>query len=93
MRKLLEETRRLLANGWCKDQFVNTKGEYCLAGAFNAAQNNLQVDCYEGAVARLLVGEHYKVRAYHGLISFNDHPATTKEDVLGVLDAVIAGLV
>lgn len=79
----LQAARDLVHNGWVKgaSEITNPAGGkcYCLSGAL-AAANAPQVAWNK--VKEVIPGG--------GIVTFNDAPETTKEDVLKVLDRAIA---
>lgn len=86
----LRKARALVNKGWCKGDFervVEGKKCYCLTGAIMAIDSMSTVETVK------LISEF--TVPYHGPeyvltpISFNDHPKTTKKDVLAVFDLAI----
>lgn len=82
-KKQLQVARDLIHNGWVKGalEITNPAGGkcYCLSGAL-AAANAPQAAWNK--VKEVIPGGQ--------IVSFNDAPATTKDDVLKVLDRAIA---
>ncbi len=87
---LLIETRKILENGWCQGAFTRTTGEHCVRAAFNQAAENLGLDWVQKFPATEAITWHPKVIKHTGIVSWNDHAATTKAEVLSVFDDVIA---
>lgn len=86
----LRKARALVNKGWCKGymhKVVDDKDCYCMFGAMDAVN-------YKN-ISPLLKYIMPIVKHYHGPvyvltpISFNDHPKTTKKDVLAVFDLAI----
>ncbi len=70
--------RDLIEAGWCKHALRNIHGDVCLAGAVAEVTG---VYSLKTRVLRHLL-ETLTGSTYGCLISFNDRPTTTKQDVL-----------
>lgn len=87
----LRKARALVNKGWCKGRFsmVNKEGVqcYCAHGALGtiAAANGNKAWQY---VYNSIVTYRPSFDEL-GIIVFNDHPSTTKKDVLAVFDLAI----
>jgi hypothetical protein len=88
----LLEVRTVLERGWCKGALEDGKGRYCLLGAIGLVTtgsayewNARSVDVYE-VVWPLLPSK------YHRMDDFNNAPATTHADVLGLVDEALEAL-
>ncbi len=94
-----EAIRVLTSKGWAKDTFTDGAGRHCLQGALFEAHGFLSMDTRN--VGRPVAGElaadirlvNEVVRDQFpervggvGISRFNDHPETTMEDVLRVME-------
>lgn len=91
MKRILEETRWLLARGWTQLHYLDESGtKFCVRGAFNETIINLGipwVDCFH---ATEKIKNDPRVMEHCSLVSWNDHPSTTHAEILDVFDKAIA---
>jgi hypothetical protein len=78
--KLLIEGRKRIEAGWSQYEFQNDRGAVCIEGA-------IRLPAYRDAVYRL-----QRAIGTRSLVSWNDAPGRTKEEVLAVFDRAIAEL-
>lgn len=96
-RKVLSDPKR-----WHKGDFTNGEGAYCVRGALLPGKPCSQPLVAAAVWAQELLVEHIPgdfvdVLIREGLIkerlaAFNDHPDTTHEDILNLLDKTLADL-
>jgi hypothetical protein len=77
--------------GWCKRTFEDQSGRMCLFGALSAAhtaaiEQGHPMDRAWLNRVRGVVQEQFPNRTTGALMSFNDHPDTTVDDVVLVLE-------
>lgn len=87
--------KEIREKGWCKNSFRKETGEICLATAFHDACQSLGVSSVVYATTWYLqfvqtIGTLFPDRRAGLLLSFNDHPDTTEEDILLVLKHLAA---
>ena len=82
-----EALRVLAERGWCKGRLESSDGRRCLVGAAAAGVVGHQIDWMEvlGNI-RAVAQEQFPERRAVGVVDFNDHPDTTLEDVIAVLE-------
>ncbi len=94
--------------GHCKGAAVDRQGRLCLMGALAAAITDLYMtssgvftprsrDAVKEAAAAVIAAqfpERYVISSRAGVatVKFNDHPDTTAEEVIAVLEKAAAGL-
>ncbi len=81
----LLRARANVARGWCQERIKDSAGRVCLAGAFANALMTEEV----GAVALRYVRAALPDWAEGSIVSFNDAPGTTQDDVLAAYDSAI----
>lgn len=100
MTNTIREAMRVLGRaGWTKDAFTDESGRHCLQGALYEAHGTCAVDDQQvgrpvtGELARDLrlvnevIRDQFPERAGGvGASRFNDHPQTTVDDVIAVLE-------
>lgn len=77
--------RLLKTKGWIKGQFHTDDG-YCMIGALIHATPN---EDERNPVTKLLTAQIQNRVGHPYMHRYNDHPAITKEDVLGVVRSAI----
>ena len=81
----LQKARDIIANGWCKYQAQDWRGNYCALGALAAAAP------YEKKFNELLKILHSAVpRPFISICNFNDSPITDQADVIALFERAIA---
>ena len=101
VKMVLEQAKRTVNAGWCQGEYTDGQGSYCLKGAIGLAAGVLEdidghmrykcLDLPELRVDRIaydLVVKHLP-EPFESIPTYNDHPGTTKNDVLAVLDKAI----
>jgi hypothetical protein len=90
VRAALEQTRFLIARGWCQN--MPTQGyKRCLVGALAEAPAGGDT----GRLSYQVWGDALKVLEgllppnFQTLVTFNDNPATGQDDVLALLDEAL----
>lgn len=102
MKSVLEQAKRTVQAGWCQGDYTDGYGNYCLKGAIGLAAGVLEdvggrisykslalPDLRLDHVAYDLVIQHLP-EPFESIPTYNDHPATTKNDVLAILDKAIS---
>ena len=99
-KNVLQDARKLLEQGWTKGvcardidgKPVNTRDaeacSWCPEGAIYAIEQNWHI-VDEALSLLLLLVNRFSNREYDDVDEFNDHPGTTKEDVLELFDQAI----
>lgn len=94
MKDLIRAAREvLLQKGWTKYRCVSTDGSVCLGQAICQVADETKQD-YGPLMGRIISDPMLKERVgqrespMFRVVSFNDHPLTTKEDILSLLDRV-----
>lgn len=91
VRAILQGARDMLSTrGWCQRSFRNEQGERCLAGAIGQFARDTQGEQWPWAATN--AQEVVIAKLGKCLIKWNDTDGRTKEQVLGLLDEVIADL-
>lgn len=93
--EFLSRVRGRVEAGWCQGSFkrnVGGRDEYCLSGACSQEHTNSP-----GSFGVYSDSWHLLVRAcndagYRDILNFNDAVGRTKEEVLALIDGVIAGV-
>lgn len=90
----LRKARALVNKGWCKGRakMINNKGMqcYCSVGALAEVNDDNYSDAWEYLNKQIKNYDPSKdMPKNHGVVVFNDHPKTTKKDVLAVFDLAI----
>ena len=81
----LQKARDIIANGWCKYQAQDWRGNYCALGALAAATPS------EKKFNELLKILHYTMpRPFMSITNFNDSFVTIQADVIALFDRAIA---
>ncbi len=76
--------RDLIEAGWCKHALRNIHGDVCLAGA--VAEVTGVYSLKTRVLRHLLETLTGSTAGHRYLVSFNDHPNTTKQDVLDLFE-------
>lgn len=96
--KALKHGRAEVEKGWCKRDFYDLRGNVCALGGLRKmfpddlpmSLNSIpMITVYDKAAAAL---NKQLPRGWKGVASYNDHHATTKEDILALYDRAIACL-
>jgi len=97
MKDLIAATRALLIEkGWCQYTSASPSGSVCLGQAVCLATEGAGLVAYGPFAARIASDPLLQERApqespsMDRIVRFNDHPLTTGEDVLSLLDRVEA---
>lgn len=84
---LLRTAAILETKGWTQRVYESEEGKYCLIGALEQATGGLQrtplFDKARGALLNVL---------HEGIITFNDEPGRTAEEVISVVREVAEGV-
>jgi hypothetical protein len=104
--EVLGEARDLIERGWCKYKLTDTEGNYCLRAAVGIAagvytKNEMGEVGFLPSIQCGLEAMKLDLRAvaalqgflpegFNSTVVFNDHPRTTKDDVLSVMNKAIA---
>jgi hypothetical protein len=100
----LVKGRKRIEQGWCQNSLINSapngRIEYCALGAIVGKEKPWSVDCEPGAPLYEVMTEKEKDLAHSWhyfsdtpsgcVVGWNNHPTTTKQDVLNLFDRAIA---
>lgn len=94
--EFLSHARERLNKGWCQNLAEDTKGNVCAWGALWDVGNVLAYQV-QGVlkISATALGElnHFAhEQGFLSIVKMNDHPETTKLDMLNAFDKVIIGL-
>lgn len=82
----LKQIKAVLEKGWCQRHFSTGDGRYCFAGAMsNVTCSDTQTYYDLNELLTCIV----RVKGFGTIVSYNDHPPRTKDDVLMVLQEAI----
>lgn len=87
----LGHVRAVVAKGWHQGSATDMRGNWCSIGALSLAAVEACAGEWYGPTLRLL-DDRCREQGFRYLMAFNDHPSTTKQDVLNFLDKTILGL-
>lgn len=83
--------KQLVIGGWCKGKLKDEDGRVCILGALSNERNTF--GCYVVGNLRAYdavdAAQQKLFPEFTDMVMFNNHPATTKADVLAVLDEAI----
>lgn len=91
-RKELIKARRLIARGWCQGQAREQRlfgNSYCTLGALAKAAGR---NYYSGKAFGAIQSEVLKQDYASGIVTWNDAPGRTQQEVLDLFDRAIEGL-
>jgi len=96
MKQILREMKKKIEKGWCQGTYArNVKGErtgvfdldacqFCLAGAFLLVRSELNL-----AYSVADLNNFIKRKRFVDIVTFNDYPNRTKEEVIELLEELI----
>lgn len=93
--EILQDARDRVANGWCQGRCRDQFGGVCAAIAVREAERHAAVmgtNQHHLSVYTALTQQLGEFGYYDSIFQFNDHPATTKQDVLNLFDKAILSL-
>lgn len=86
MLEVLKKAREKINNGWCQGDYVNEEGCVCTVGAVELTIGRESILFYP----TLDFLTKFLPKYSDCVIYYNDHPSTTKEDILALFDKAIA---
>ncbi len=89
-KEVLEKAKSILERGWCQNQNKDYAGNYCMLGAMRKVDGLLHSRCGpRNFVLRAIAKVTKKGINDTYIVTYNDAPKRTKEQVLKVMDLAI----
>ena len=98
---VLTQARRIVERGWTQGTYADGYGNFCLRGAICLATGEM-VECHYGvkyaeyragavSLTRAAVDAvaDYLPEGFNSITRWNDHPTTTRDDVLRIIDKAL----
>lgn len=90
--EVLELAKLEIERGWCKFHLQDRAGNVCAVGAVVKVLGRLDLNADYSAIFALNKTTKELGWEAHGLVGFNNHRDTRKEDVVAVFEKTIAAL-
>jgi hypothetical protein len=84
----LQQSRAIVAQGWCQGDATDENGSVCMIGAVGVMYHSVGPRAFQESLA--LLSQETRRLGYATIAGYNDALGRTIEDVLAVFDRVIS---